>query len=122
MRIPTALGVAVFQNLIGNAVKFRRPDRPPVIHVGARIVGDQHELRVADNGIGIEPAYADRVFVIFQRLHTKEEYPGTGIGLALCRKIVERYDGRIWLDPDVTEGTVVRFTLPIPADEPLASP
>jgi light-regulated signal transduction histidine kinase (bacteriophytochrome) len=78
------------------------------------------EFACADNGIGIDPQYADRVFVIFQRLHPKEEYPGTGLGLALCKKIVEYHGGRIWLDPDVERGTTIRWTLPaaMPAGDP----
>ena len=103
--------VGVFQNLIGNALKFRG-EQPPQITVSWADAGDQWEFSVADNGIGIEPEYADRIFVIFQRLHPKDAYPGTGIGLAMCRKIVEYHGGRIWLDTSVDSGTVFRFTLP----------
>jgi light-regulated signal transduction histidine kinase (bacteriophytochrome) len=70
------------------------------------------EFACADNGIGIDPQYADRIFVIFQRLHPKEDYPGTGLGLALCKKIVEYHGGRIWLDREVERGTTIRWTLP----------
>ncbi|MFG1997723.1 ATP-binding protein [Spirillospora sp. NPDC048911] len=87
----------LFQNLIGNAMKFRG-DEPPRIHVGVRRVGDEWEFSCSDNGIGIEPHQADRVFLIFQRLHPRDQYGGTGIGLALCKKIVEHHGGRIWLD------------------------
>ena len=104
----------LLQNLVANAVKFRAPDRPPRVHVGARRSDDGEcwELSVADNGIGIEPQYAERVFVIFQRLHAKEEYGGTGIGLALCKRIVEHHGGAIWLDASSGQGTTVRWTLP----------
>jgi signal transduction histidine kinase len=110
--------VAVFQNLIGNALKFRG-EQPPRVSVSWTDAGDEWEFSVADNGIGIEPEYADRIFVLFQRLHPKDAYPGTGIGLAMCRKIVEYHGGRIWLDTSVDSGTVFRFTLPkIPAPPP----
>ena len=99
-------------NLVGNALKFRHPDRAPVVRVDARRVGDVWELVCQDNGIGIDPAYAERVFVIFQRLHAKDVYEGTGIGLALCKKIVEYHGGDIWVDTAVTEGAAVRWTLP----------
>ncbi len=88
------------------------------MRIGVDRHGDEWLITVADNGIGIEPQYAERVFVIFQRLHAKQEYPGTGIGLAMCRKIVEYHGGRIWLDTDVTAGTAFRFTLPALEESP----
>jgi signal transduction histidine kinase len=109
--VDEALLVGVFQNLIGNALKFRA-EQPPQIRVSWADAGDEWEFSVADNGIGIEPEYADRIFVIFQRLHAKDAYPGTGIGLAMARKIMEYHGGRMWLDTSVTSGTVFRFTLP----------
>ncbi|TDD79893.1 HAMP domain-containing sensor histidine kinase [Actinomadura darangshiensis] len=107
--------VQLFQNLIGNAIKFRRPDEPPRVTIGARRAGDEWEFRCADNGIGIEPRYADRIFLIFQRLHPRDEYTGTGIGLALCKKIVEFHGGRIWLDGDVADGAGTTFHWTLPA-------
>ena len=109
--------VQLFQNLIGNAVKFGHPDRPPQVHVSARRVEGAWELEVRDDGIGIEPQYVDRVFVIFQRLHAKDLYEGTGIGLALCKKIVEFHGGRIWIPETDGEGTTIRWTLPVTEDE-----
>lgn len=108
---------ALFANLIGNALKFRHPDRVPRIVIDSRVVGDEYEISVEDNGIGIEPEFADKVFVIFQRLHAKDAYPGTGIGLAIAKKIVEYHGGRIWIDLERAEGTLFRFTLPVPALE-----
>jgi signal transduction histidine kinase len=102
---------AVFQNLLGNALKFRGEQAPHVV-VACERDGATWSFSVTDNGIGIEPQYADRVFLIFQRLHDKTAYPGTGIGLAMCRKIIEYFGGRIWLDTEVTDGTRFRFTLP----------
>ncbi|WP_052849804.1 sensor histidine kinase [Streptomyces avicenniae] len=104
--------VMLFQNLVSNAVKFRAPDRAPRIHVGAERDGDLWRLSVTDNGIGIEPEYAERVFVIFQRLHTRDAYPGSGIGLAMCKKIVEYLGGTISVDPTHGDGTRIVFTLP----------
>ena len=109
--VDQSLMVGVFQNLIGNAIKFRE-EAPPEIAIDVRDGGEEWEFSVADNGIGIEPEYADRIFVIFQRLHPKDAYPGTGIGLAMCRKIIEYHGGRIWLDTERSGGTTFRFTLP----------
>ncbi|MFE4450116.1 ATP-binding protein [Streptomyces sp. NPDC056796] len=108
----------VWQNLIGNAVKFRRTDTPCRITVGCVREGDDWHLTVADNGIGIAPEFADKVFIIFQRLHARDEYEGTGIGLSLCRKIIEFHGGRIWLDPEPAEGTLIHFTLPVLPEAP----
>ncbi|MFI9641786.1 ATP-binding protein [Micromonospora sp. NPDC051925] len=104
-------------NLVSNSVKFRRPDVAPKVRVSARLVGDEWEITCQDNGIGIEAEFADKIFVIFQRLHAKDAYPGTGIGLAIVKKIVEYHGGRVWVDTDQAEGTAIRFTLPArPAD------
>ncbi|MGY0005693.1 sensor histidine kinase [Micromonospora sp. I033] len=104
-------------NLVSNSIKFRRPDVPPRVHVSARLVDDEWEISCRDNGIGIEPEFADKIFVIFQRLHAKDAYPGTGIGLAIVKKIVEYHGGRVWVDTDTVEGTTIRFTLPaLPED------
>jgi signal transduction histidine kinase len=112
---PTLL-VAVFQNLLSNAVKFARPDTSPTIEVSARPVAGAWEFAVQDDGIGIAPEYADRVFEIFKRLHAKSDYDGTGIGLALCRKIVDALGGQIWVDTQVHGGARVCFTLPNPQE------
>jgi PAS domain S-box-containing protein len=101
----------VFQNLIDNAIKFRSKDDPRV-HLSARTEGDRWIFSVADNGIGIDAQYKDRVFVIFQRLNSREAYDGTGIGLAVCKKIVEKRDGDIWVEPNQGHGTIVYFTWP----------
>ncbi len=113
-----SLLTSLFQNLIGNAVKFRS-DRPPLIRVSAARHDETFWLfSVADNGIGVEPEYAERIFVIFQRLHSRSDYEGTGIGLAMCRKIVEHYGGRIWLDTAYQGGANFCFTLPVaPIDD-----
>jgi signal transduction histidine kinase len=111
-----ALLAAVFQNLLGNAVKFHG-DEPPRVTLSAVRDNDFWTFTCADNGIGIEPEYSDRVFVIFQRLHPKDAYPGTGIGLAMCRKIIEYHGGRIWLDTEADRGTTFRFTLPAVDEE-----
>jgi PAS domain S-box-containing protein len=118
--LPAVLGdrtqiAQVFQNLIGNAIKFHKPGEPPRVHVSAERNPKQPGLwtfEVTDNGIGIDPRHFERLFVIFQRLHGKQEYPGTGIGLALCKRIVERHGGRIWLKSETGKGTSFFFTLP----------
>ncbi|GAA4238371.1 sensor histidine kinase [Actinomadura meridiana] len=130
-RVPGERGqlTQLFQNLIGNAIKFRRPDEPPRVTIDARRAGDEWEFRCADNGIGIEPRHADRIFLIFQRLHPRDAYTGTGIGLALCKKIVEYHGGRIWLDIDGTDdgdesaqGTTFHWTLPARRPTGLGTP
>ncbi|MBI3725031.1 GHKL domain-containing protein, partial [bacterium] len=102
----------VLQNLIGNAIKFCSKDRAPRVHVSAQPRDGAWLVAVADNGIGIDMEHAERVFVIFQRLHGRDDYPGTGIGLAIVKKIVERHGGRIWLESKVGEGTTFFFTIP----------
>jgi light-regulated signal transduction histidine kinase (bacteriophytochrome) len=108
----------VFQNLIGNALKFRRPDTPPIVHVTAAAEDGHWRFLVSDNGIGIDQKYFDRIFQMFQRLHGRDQYEGTGIGLALCRKIVERHGGRIFVDSEPGRGTTFSFTIP---DAPAAA-
>jgi len=119
--LPTVKGDPVqlaqlLQNLVGNAIKFRS-EKPPEIHVAARRLPKEGgvpgwEFSIRDNGIGIPAKDFDRIFLIFQRLHTREKYPGTGIGLALCKKIVERHGGRIWVESEPGQGTTFYFTLP----------
>lgn len=102
----------VFQNLIGNAIKFRG-SACPTVHVTAKQQAESWTFCVRDNGIGIDTQFADRIFVAFQRLHTAKEYPGTGIGLAICKKIVERHGGRIWVESALGQGSAFYFTLPV---------
>jgi light-regulated signal transduction histidine kinase (bacteriophytochrome) len=114
---PTLL-LVLFRNLIGNAIKFRG-EEAPVVRISARRDGDDWEFAFADNGIGIEPEYAEKVFVIFQRLHSREQYEGTGIGLALARKITEFHGGRIWIDTEARPGTTtILFTIPVSRSTP----
>ena len=103
--------VRLFQNLIGNSIKYRHPDRPVLISVSARQVGNEWVFAVADNGTGIEPQYAERVFGIFKRLHGRDN-PGTGMGLAICRKIVAFHGGRIWVESSEGDGATFLFTIP----------
>ncbi|GAA2222254.1 sensor histidine kinase [Promicromonospora sukumoe] len=106
-----ALLQQIFVNLIGNSVKFRDPERTPNVRIEVRSMRAHWEISVVDNGIGIDAQYAERVFVIFQRLHSREQYAGTGIGLSLVKRIVEYHKGRIWIEPADGGGTIVRFTL-----------
>jgi light-regulated signal transduction histidine kinase (bacteriophytochrome) len=101
----------LFQNLISNAIKFRGV-KSPHISISARSGDDKWFFSVRDNGIGITPEYYNRIFGIFQRLHTKDEYPGSGIGLAICKKIIEQHNGRIWVESQPGKGTTFYFTIP----------
>jgi light-regulated signal transduction histidine kinase (bacteriophytochrome) len=102
----------VIQNLLSNAIKFQS-NHSPVIHISAQLQGNEWRFGIHDNGIGIEPQYFDRIFVVFQRLHTRTEYPGTGIGLAIVKKIVDRHDGRIWVESQFGTGSTFYFTIPV---------
>ena len=103
--------VQLFQNLIGNAVKFHGA-AVPKIHVSAVEKEQEWEVAVTDNGIGVEPQYFERIFMVFQRLHDRGQYPGTGIGLAICKKVVERHGGRLWVESEPGKGSSFHFTLP----------
>ena len=119
---PTLLGM-LWQNLIGNAIKFRAPDCAPVVQVTAAAQPDgSWQIGVADNGIGVPAEFAEKIFVIFQRLHGRDAYPGTGIGLALCKRIIEQHGGQMYLDTAYQDGTRIYFTLPAAAAAATAAP
>jgi two-component system sensor histidine kinase/response regulator len=107
----------IFRNLLSNALEYRSADRNPVIRIDVRPVGTAWEFTVSDNGIGIEAQYFDRIFLVFERLHTQRAHPGTGVGLAIVKKIVERHGGAISVSSEVGQGTVFSFTLPAAAAE-----
>lgn len=111
--------VRLFQNLIGNAVKYRQPDQAPKVHIAAEQKGAEWVISIRDNGIGFDPKYASTIFEPFKRLHTAEEYPGTGVGLAICRRIIQAQRGRIWAESQPGEGTTFFFTLPVDSPQPL---
>lgn len=112
----------VFQNLIGNALKFSKPGQDPEIHIRARRAEREWLFEVTDNGIGFEPEYAEKIFVIFQRLHGIGVYPGTGMGLAICKRIIDAHGGRIWAESEVGVGSTFSFTLPVDADRTTRHP
>jgi light-regulated signal transduction histidine kinase (bacteriophytochrome) len=103
--------VQVFQNLICNGIKFRT-EATPCIHISVKEQETEWVLAIQDNGIGIDPEYAERIFVIFQRLHSRADYPGNGIGLAICKKVIENHGGRIWLKSLPRKGATFYFTIP----------
>ena len=105
----------LIQNLLANALKFQAPGRTPVIQIGATREGERWVVRVRDNGIGLSTTYADKIFVIFQRLHSREDYEGTGVGLAVCKKIIERHGGTIWVESEPGQGATFLFSLSDPA-------
>jgi light-regulated signal transduction histidine kinase (bacteriophytochrome) len=116
-RLPTVMAEEfpvrlVFQNLIGNAIKYRRPGETARIHVRARRKDEFWHFSVADNGIGIKAQHLNTIFALFKRLHTPDEYPGSGIGLAICKKIVERFGSQIWVESTFGQGSTFHFTLP----------
>jgi light-regulated signal transduction histidine kinase (bacteriophytochrome) len=103
----------VFQNLIENAIKFKKKSENPKIHISCQKKNEFYEFSVKDNGIGMDMKYKDKLFIIFSRLHSSKEYPGTGMGLSICKRIIERHGGKIWFDSKVNEGTTFYFTLPV---------
>ena len=118
MQLDRGQMVRLFQNLVGNALKYRNPGQPPRIHSGAEQADEEWVISIKDNGIGFDPKYATSIFAPFKRLHTAVEYPGTGVGLAICRRIVEGHGGRIWAGSALGEGATFRFTLPAKGQEP----
>jgi PAS domain S-box-containing protein len=109
--------VRLFQNLVSNALKYRKSGEPPKVHISAQQQGQEWVISIRDNGIGFDPKYANTIFGPFKRLHTAEEYPGTGVGLAICRRIVQSLGGRIWAESQPGEGSTFFFTLPVQTPE-----
>jgi signal transduction histidine kinase len=112
----------VFANLIENAIKYAKPGQRPSIHISAKETGNQYVISVQDDGIGLDMKYADQIFGMFQRLHGEREYEGTGIGLALCRAVIQRHGGRIWVQSELGKGSKFFFTLPLPRNHTTGSP
>jgi light-regulated signal transduction histidine kinase (bacteriophytochrome) len=104
--------IQLLQNLISNAIKFHKEEESPVVHISAKLQKNQWIFSVRDNGIGINSQYFDRIFIIFQRLHKKDEFDGTGIGLAICKKIIEHHKGKIWVESEVGKGSTFYFSIP----------
>jgi light-regulated signal transduction histidine kinase (bacteriophytochrome) len=102
----------VFQNLVSNAIKYHKKGEPPLISISALENETNWQFSVKDNGIGIDEEYYDKIFLLFQRLHTRDEYHGTGIGLAVCKKIIENFGGKIWLESEKNQGSTFYFTIP----------
>jgi light-regulated signal transduction histidine kinase (bacteriophytochrome) len=116
MNLPKRSGMhlqQVFQNLIGNAIKYRNPERQSVVHVAIERQDGHWIFALSDNGIGIDPEYKENIFGLFKRLHNSDEYSGTGIGLAICQRIVDRYHGRIWVESEPGRGSTFRFKPPV---------
>lgn len=106
----------LFQNLIGNAFKYHKPGEAPEVEIEAELVGDQYRFTVKDQGIGIDPEYGERIFKIFHRLHTRNEFPGTGIGLSICKRILEHHNGHIWVESELGKGSTFIFTIPVDSE------
>ena len=118
VRVDRGQIVRLFQNLIGNAMKYRKPGVQPEVHISAERQGAEWVFSIQDNGIGFDPKFAATIFAPFKRLHTVDEYPGTGVGLAICKRIVQSQGGRIWAESEPGVGSVFRFTLPVEGKEP----
>ena len=111
--------VRLFQNLVGNAIKYRKPNQPPIVHISAEQKGVEWVFSIRDNGIGFDPQHASIIFEPFKRLHGTEEYPGSGVGLAICRRIVQAQRGRIWAEATAGSGAAFYFALPVDSPQPL---